>query len=417
MNKINITNKMKFNAQFWIKISIINLLIVTSLGVLMRYKIGYDFPYLSQKNIQHAHSHFAFLGWVTHTIYSLIIYYITEKIEQNNLKKYNKLLIFNLVCSYGMLISFFVSGYSFVSISFATLSIINNAIIMYYMFDDFKKLKEYHPSIQWFKSAMWFNLISSVGTFYLAYIMASKNFNEHWYLAAIYFYLHFQYNGFFTFSCMGFAVNKLPLYLPSYKFNKIIYKVFFYTCIPAYFLSILWAKIPIWLYVITIIAAIAQVVIWFKFIIDVKSALKGGNSFSNFARILFIFVSVAFTIKILLQLGSTIPEISKLAFGFRPVVIAYLHLVLLAVISVYLLAYSYKTKLLINNKKTVTALTIFIVGVFLNELVLGVQGIASFMYFPIKHINDMLFIVSLIILSGMILLLISQKKQKHSLSN
>lgn len=403
---------MKFNTNFWIKFSLLNLLIVAILGALMRYKIGFDFPYFSQKYILHAHSHFAFAGWVTHSIYVLIIYFVSTKIAENNLKKYHILLIINLVCAYGMLVSFFLTGYSFVSISLSTLSVINNSVLAYYFFNDFKKFPNYHPSVAWFKAAIWFNLISALGTFYLAYMMASRNFNEHWYLASIYFYLHFQYNGFFTFSCMGLAINKLPQFLPNYKYNKILFILFLTSCIPAYFLSVLWAKIPMWLYILVTIAAVVQIIAWALFVKDVIKSLKGENYLSKFSKFIFVFVALAFSGKLILQLGSTHPELSKLAFGFRPVVIAYLHLVLLAVISVFLLGYFYTNNLIVVNKKGVIAISVFLVGVFLNELVLGVQGIASFSYFPIKYINEMLFVVALILVIGATMMLLFQRKKQ-----
>ena len=401
---------MKLNANYWIKFSIVNLVIIALLGVLMRYKIGFDFPYLTQKNILHAHSHFAFSGWITHSIYVLIIYFIINKISSNYLKQYKIILITNLVCSYGMLISFFFTGYSFISISLSTLTIVNSCFLTYYLFKDFKKFEGYNPSIAWFKAAMWFNLISSVGTFYLAYMMASRNFNEHWYLASVYFYLHFQYNGFFTFSCFGLMINKLPKFLPSYTYNKQIFTLFFSSCIFAYFLSVLWAKIPNWLYVIVLLAAIIQIIAWYLFIKGIINALKGNNYVPRFSKFIFSFVALAFTVKLLLQLGSTHPQLSKLAFGFRPVVIAYLHLVLLAVISIFLIGYFYTNKLIHITKNTTKAVYIFMVGVFLNELALAIQGVASFSYLPIKQINEILFIISLILFLGSVMIVYSQRK-------
>ena len=41
---------MNFNSKFWLKFSLINLLIVALLGLLMRYKIGFEFPYFNQKS-------------------------------------------------------------------------------------------------------------------------------------------------------------------------------------------------------------------------------------------------------------------------------------------------------------------------------------------------------------------------------
>src|SRR4030095_7174884 len=104
----------------------------------------------------------------------------------------------------------------------------------------------------------------------------------------------------------------------------------------------------------------------------------------------------------------TIPVMSKLAFGFRPIVIAYLHLILLAVITVFLLSWLYEKQLVINSRKFLVAMIVFISGVFLNELALMVQGIASFSYFPIPHINETLFLIALVLLTGAILMFVSQ---------
>lgn len=401
---------MKLDTKYWLKFSLINLLLVAALGVLMRYKIGFEFPYFSQKNIQHAHSHFAFVGWITHTLYVLMINFIQSKISIGYHKQYKTLLITNLLCAYGMLISFAVQGYSFLSIAFSTLTIVIACFFTFYFFKDLKKLESDNPCTAWFKSALWFNIISSIGTFYLAYMMASKDFNENWYLAAIYFFLHFQYNGFFIFTCMGLVHDKIQKALPSYKHDAIIFKLFFISFIPAYFLSTLWANLPVWLYIIVVIAAFVQVIAWIKFIGKIRNSLSSLTYLTKFTQYLFIFVAAAFSIKLVLQLGSTIPVISNLAFGFRPIVIAYLHLVLLAVISVFLLSYMHSIKMIRVNKLSVAALVLFVAGVFLNELVLGIQGVASLSYFSIPKVNETLFGVSVLLLIALILLVGSQFK-------
>lgn len=141
------------------------------------------------------------------------------------------------------------------------------------------------------------------------------------------------------------------LYLNTTNF----FKLFCISLIPAYFLSTLWAKLPIWLYIIVVIAAFVQVIAWIKIIKAIKIALKAGTTLNKFQTYLFLFVGISFSIKLLLQLGSTIPALSDLAFGFRPIVIAYLHLVLLAVISLFILSYLYTFKLIEVNKLTTVA--------------------------------------------------------------
>src|SRR5215831_2703518 len=100
---------MKFKNKTWLKISLLNLFIVSLIGLLMRYKIGFEFPYFDQKSLQHSHSHFAFGGWITHTLMVLMIAFLEKRINISpnktiNFSTYNKILFCNLICSYGMLI-------------------------------------------------------------------------------------------------------------------------------------------------------------------------------------------------------------------------------------------------------------------------------------------------------------------------
>jgi hypothetical protein len=111
-------------------------------------------------------------------------------------------------------------------------------------------------------------------------------------------------------------------------------------------------------------------------------------------------VSFALSIKLLLQLGSTVPLLSELAFGFRPIVIAYLHLVLLAIITLFVLFYIYANHLIIINKNVKYGILVFSIGVLLNEIVLAIQGLASFSYIPIPYVNEILFGIAIILLIG-----------------
>jgi len=395
---------MFFNSKFWLKFSLINLLIVALLGLLMRYKIGFEFPYLDQKHIQHSHSHFAFSGWLTHTLMVLMIVYLEKRaknIENRFFKKYNLLLTANLICAYGMLVFFIIQGYGLFSIIFSTASIVVACVFAYYFIKDLKLISDEDMSKNWFKVALFFNVISSLGTFALAYMMITKNILQNEYLASIYYYLHFQYNGWFFFACMGLLFSFLQLKLSENPFFKRTFWLFFLACIPAYFLSTLWLDLPFWIYILTVIAAFIQVYTWFRFlIIIIKTKRYFLENIPFFLRFILLFVGFALSVKFLLQLGSTIPAISQLAFGFRPIVIAYLHLILLAIISLFLLFYVYANHFIFINKQIKIGLTIFTIGVLLNEIILAIQGIASFSYTPIPMANEMLFGAAIILVLG-----------------
>ena len=410
---------MFLNSKLWLKTSIINLLLVAILGLLMRYKIGFEFPFLDQKHLQHSHSHFAFSGWISHTLMVLMIGFLEYKIKKTEvqfIKKYNLLLITNLICSYGMLISFIIQGYGAISILFSTSSIVIACVFTFFYFKDLKLISHEDLSKNWFKASLFFNVISSLGTFALAYMMVSKNIPQNEYLSSIYFYLHFQYNGWFFFACMGLLISFLQLKKVENFFLNKTFWLFFVSCIPAYFLSTLWLKLPTWIYVLTLLSALIQTVTWFKFlfvIIKLKSNFL--EKYPLVLRYILFFVGVALSLKFILQLGSTIPALSQLAFGFRPIVIAYLHLVLLAIISLFLLFYIYVNQLITFNKKVKNGIIIFSVGVLLNEIILAIQGIASFSYTLIPFVNEMLFGAAIILVSGIgIIVFYSLKKVKKS---
>lgn len=406
---------MNFTPKFWLRFSIINLLFVALLGLLMRYKIGFEFPFFNQKNILHSHSHFAFSGWISHTLMTLMLVFLEQKMIQKSssfFKKYHYLLGINLICAYGMLVSFIAFGYNAISIFFSTLTIFVSYYFGFLFWNDLKKVPQNNLSVNWFKGAIIFNIISSAGTFFLAYMMMTKNIFQNEYLASIYYYLHFQYNGWFFFACMGLLFSFFKIDTIQNASYKIYFWLFFVACLPAYFLSTLWLKLPVWLYLITIVAAVIQVYAWLKLLV----LLFREKSFSlknlpPFLRAIILFIGIATTIKLFLQLGSVVPALSQLAFGFRPIVIAYLHLILLAIISLFLLFYIFASSFFQLNNGIKNGLIIFSIGVFLNEFILAVQGMASFSYTLIPMVNELLFMAAFIIAIGVgIMLFFTLKK-------
>jgi hypothetical protein len=296
-----------------------------------------------------------------------------------------------------------MQGYGAISITFSTLSIFVSYLFAYVFFKDCKQLETSSIATKWFKAALFFNVISSLGTFALAYMMVTKNIHQNEYLASIYYYLHFQYNGWFFFACMGLLLDYLKVTSNSNRIYSQSFAWLFWSCIAGYFLSTLWLDLPLLIYILTAISAIVQVVIWYLLF---KTIFKENKSIivtlPNYLKYLIAFISFALSAKFLLQLGSTVPAISKLAFGFRPIVIAYLHLILLAIISLFLLFYIYVNDFIAVNKKTILGLVLFSIGVVLNEVVLGIQGIASLSYTLIPNINEALFGIAILLFASIL---------------
>jgi hypothetical protein len=363
-------------------------------------------PFVDQKHLLHGHSHFAFAGWITQIIMVLMVHQLARNTKQDEFKKYNYLLFGNLITAYGMLFAFPIQGYGLFSISFSTLSIINGYVFGYQYWRAIHKTQFNLNCFRWFKSAIVFNVISSIGAFILAYLMASKSLSQTSYLLSIYGFLHFQYNGWFFFAIVGLLIGQIEL---ETKKNKSIlhkiYWIFSFACIPAYFLSALWLKMPTILYFIVIIAAIAQCIAWVYLFLEIKSAQLFNRTFhSIFGKCILALSAISLTIKLLLQLLSTLPGLSNIAFGFRPIIIGYLHLMLLGVISLFLIGFTVKTGLLKITQSIKWGLSLFIVGVIVNQIFLMLQGLYAMQYTGMANIATLLLGTAMLMFIGLIFL-------------
>ena len=395
----------QFSLSTWMKIPFLNLLIVSFIGIILRYKIAFALPFVDQKFLLHAHSHFAFSGWLSQLLMAFIVQYMQNKKSDLNFKKYNVLLWVNLISAYGMLFSFPFQGYGAVSILFSTLSVFNAYVFAIIVWKDLNRLSLKSISHYWFKAAIIFNSVSSFGAFALGYMMANKIASQEWYLAAVYFFLHFQYNGWFFFAAMGLFVewlidNGIAINKSS---SKKLFWLFFIASIHAYFLSALWLPVPSWLYVLIVASAVAQIIGFIILLKHIKNNVKGIISIiSKPVKWLWTLSFIALGIKLLLQVGSTIPSLNMVAYGFRPIVIGYLHLVLLGMLSIFLIGYVIATRVVEYSSLLKRGLILFINGIIINEILLMLQGIYAMTYNNIASVNYLLLGAAIIMFTGLI---------------
>lgn len=400
----------KLTIQHWVVFAVCNLLAVALLGLLMRLKVLFPLPAINQKHVLHAHSHFAFSGWITHALMVFIIAAILKRKSHDVLPaKYQYIIMANLIAAYGMLVSFFLQGYGLYSTCIATLSIVISYWFAVVCWHDLQQTIERKNGFNWFKAALVFLVVSSLGTFALAYLMATHNTNPRLQLASIYFYLHFQYNGWFFFACMGLLQNWLYHKGIFVKYAKTVFWVFSLTCVPAYLLSILWQPMPQVAYLLVVLTAVVQVLawaLWFKAVYEKLALVR--LHLAPISRWLLGGVAIAVSIKFLLQSLSVIPSLSQLAYSFRPIIIGYLHLVLLVIITLFIIAYGYTHNSLRTNRLAIVSTWVFVCGVVLNELLLTLQGASGMMRVYIDHIPLSLGVAALIMVLSLIGLLWSQ---------
>lgn len=249
-------NKQLYNK---LKITYLYLFIVALIGTYLRFMFIFDPGILIFQYLLHSHSHTAILGWIYNALFIAIVYtYLPESI---NSKKYNIIFWITQISIIGMMFSFAVHGYAAVSISFSTLHIIMSYIFIYCFVKDVSNgTKEKLVSLKFIYAGLFFLFLSSFGPWGLAVIIANGLSETDLYKQAIYFYLHFQYNGWFIFSLTGIWLSKIEMGLneAQLKILKSSFIILFISNFPAYFLSLLGFKINTAIWIIAFLSALLQ---------------------------------------------------------------------------------------------------------------------------------------------------------------
>lgn len=351
------------------RLSLLNLLIVSVLGLTLRYKALFFLPAIDYKNLLNAHSHFAFSGWVTTALFTGFVHMLSTSVKSIS-RTYSYQFWLNQLASFGMLISFTLQGYGPVSIFFSSLSVVFSWwFAIQYLRDS--RSSGWPPVVQHaIRLSFAFLILSTAGPFLLAYYKTHPGGSPAYYYNSIYLYLHFQYNGWFTFGVIAlyFWSVRQQLQPRQQRLANRFVTLMGLACIPAYCLSLLWMAPPDWVRQIAGGAALLQLgalsVLFF-----LASSPKG----------LWLLSFIALSIKLVLQAASAIPILGNFAFGYRPLVIAYLHLVVLGCISFALLAFFLASHLLqASASRTRTGLTFFVSGVIANEIILFGQSLLAF---------------------------------------
>ena len=119
--------------------------------------------------------------------------------------------------------------------------------------------------------------------------------------------------------------------------------------------------------------------------------------------------------------ASVIPAISRMAFGFRPIVIGYLHLILLGIITIFILTYCFTFHQINVNAGTKQGMIVFVAAIVLNEILLMIQGVYDLFDQGLPGIQYWLFFASCVLLGalGMIVYhqLFSKDDRNHKMTD
>lgn len=327
------------------KLPLLFFFVASCVGLLLRWHFLNPINNFNYSFWLHTHSHAMFLGWAFNAI---AVGFVTTFLTTSS-KRYQRLFIMINLLVMGMLISFPLQGYGAYSIVLSTLHTVAVAVLSVWFYKETQHQRN-NISIWFARTSLFFFLISAIGPFVVGALVAMGLGQSMWYYFSVYFYLHFQYNGVFTFGVWALflgLLDKKEIIVDQVRLRQ-SGNLLLVACFPAYFLSTLWASPGIIFNVIGFFAALLQLLAgWYLFIVLKSISKLQWQKFSWQSRALLIFCFLAFAAKLVLQLVSAHHSVAVLAYEVRNYVIAYLHLVLIGFVSLFLLAW-YNEKLLIN---------------------------------------------------------------------
>ncbi len=350
-------------------------LLIAFAGSILRFFPVSNFTF-NYKFVLHSHSHVALLGWV-YTALTTLIYYLFLKNKPIS-KQARLLFVFTQITIIGMMITFPFSGYALFSIIFSTLFLFASygffAMFIKHTSTEQKQLFSY----KLIRLSLWFMVISSLGPWALGYIMIKLGSASPWYRNAIYFFLHFQYNGWFIIALFGIFFKILEE--ENRTFSKRFYTLFYYSFLVGvvftFVLSLLWMKLPsIYNYIALLGGGLQLVAVGVLFTTCLKQK-KYYSTLKSVEKFLLITVLVFLFIKLLLQFIGAFPVFSVFVFNNKPLIIGYLHWIFIGVISIGLILFLIYYNFISINLKV---LLFFISSFLLTEAILFYKGISTWL--------------------------------------
>lgn len=382
-----------------VNITLFWLLVTGVLGVALRVYPLTDIQ-LNFKNILHAHSHAAFLGWVFNALFVLLTFNFIGKAERNR-KAFKVQFLLAQLFNAGMLAGFLAQGYAFWSILFSTLHM---AVSFWFAISVYKTVRKENAQLlvshRLLFSTLFFLIISSLGPLFLPVIIKLYGAGSGAYFNAIYFYLHFQYNGWFIFSLFALFFDQLEKNKVSVpvRIASGFHRTLFASCLLTYCLSTLWSHPPEFVRGIGFAGSLVQVASLFLLISAVK---KITWRFQPFNERLFRLAFILFAIKILFQLLSALPFFTGIISGSRNLIIGYLHLVLLGIVTLTLLNNFFLCGLTsTRNHLSVQGIVLFVAGMIAGELAIFTDAVFKLWGSGIPHHLFIQVAAAFVMLSG-----------------
>ncbi len=398
-------------------VALFNFLVIASIGTLLRYVFIHEVKIVGDyKHVLHAHSHIAMMGWVFMALFASLLFAFTP--QTSNRKLYHILFWINQVNCMVLIVNFWIHGYDFVSIILSTIYVVITYVFAINIFRDMKNVLINPIAKRLVQFALFFLFLSTIGLWAIGPVLTNLHGSQKviWYYLLVQFYIHFQYNGWFIFSCLAlfFSLSKNNSVENKFHITPVYWMVA--SALTTYCLSIFWGFPDYHIFLnISLAAAFFQLYFTIQLFRKNKNVVKEiFSELKSGVKILFIISFSALIVKQLLQVIIIYPEMAHASFVLRNYVIAYLHLTFLGVTTVFILGYAWqKNALVIQSVFSKIIISTIVISIFAIELLLSIMGSLSWagrQTVPLFY--QLVFIFSFaIVLSLLIVLIVNSRKK------
>ncbi len=399
----------------WIGSALFFFVLTAFSGFLMRSHVLFPSG-ITYEYVLHAHSHIAILGWCFNLLVLIFIFQLIPSALKR--KRFRLLFWIYQATMLFMFIAFFLQGYGLYSIFFSTIQILLSyfySVIIWKAVNRFGLQSSIAPiPFYMIKLSIICLILSSLGPWTLAVLSANGLQESPFYEASIYFYLHFQYNGWLTIGLLAAVIilmDSLRIYVEE-KLVRMVYYLLLLSILPSYCISIIWMDDFIWLNIIGFIGSFLHwlAVIIFCLLIFKNNQLK--NVFNRWSYIFFVLSFLLLIVKATIEIGPSIPYFSNIVYENRSLVIGYIHLSLLGFISFLMISFIIQYGWIQLNRSVKFGLIVFIIGFSLNELMLFSQGLFDWIgNILFMYTNQILWMAALLLFIGIMFIFVGAIKK------
>ncbi len=358
----------------WMSISLFLLFLSSILGLWMRYEIYSASLILPFKHILHAHSHTALLGFGFLFILGAYMFtVIPSGVEKRVFYRYAVVYSIAVV---GMTLSFLYQSYGAISISFSTIAMILAYIMIARFLREYRNIDEKlkNPLIRW--STYWF-LISTLGIWFIGPVTAVLGRGHELYFLSIQFFLHFQFNGWFTYSALGLLIYVSRKGGLKVRISPTGVTLLHISLVLTYFLSVIVVdKHPIFFALNSLGVALQLLAYFLIFTPIVKFQIRQSDP-GRWVSWIILTGIFCLTLKVLVQGLVISPILATVSYSVREFIVGYIHLILLGGMTITLGGILLRNRILPDNIFAQIGWIGLIITFIVTETVLFAHAIAT----------------------------------------